>query len=88
MNCLGVDRCYQFAYRHLKKAADLGHANACCECGDLMYSGKGCVRPDKQRAYEWYEKGADRNSAKCLNAQALMLENGFDATLPDINHAI
>lgn len=76
-NGLGVDRCYTFAYKHLKRSADLGHANACSECGDLMYAGKGCQRPDKTRAYEWYEKGSELGSAKCMNSQALMLESDY-----------
>lgn len=46
-NGLGVDQCFKFAFRHFKLASDLDHANACAECGDLMYSGKGCLRPDK-----------------------------------------
>ena len=53
-NGLGVDQCFKFAFRHFKSAADLGHGNACAECGDLMYSGKGCLWPDKSKAYEFY----------------------------------
>jgi len=56
-NGLGVDQCFKFAFRHFKLAVDMSHANACAECGDLMYSGKGCVRPDKTKAYDFYEKG-------------------------------
>lgn len=87
-NGLGVEQCFKFAFKHLKHAADLGHANACAECGDLMYSGKGCIWPDKGKAYEFYEQGAKIGSAKCTNLQALMLEQGFNATMPDLEHAI
>lgn len=66
-NGLGVEQCFKLAFRHLKAAADLGHGNACAECGDLMYSGKGCLRPDKTKAYEFYEKGARIGSSKCMN---------------------
>jgi TPR repeat protein len=40
-NGLGIEKCFTFAYRHLKISAELGHGNACSECGDIAYAGLG-----------------------------------------------
>ena len=87
-NGLGVDQCFKTAFWHLKFASDMGHLNACAECGDLMYSGKGCLWSDKTKAYEFYERGSVLGSAWCMNLQALLLEQGFDAQMPDLERAV
>lgn len=80
----GVLRDMKTALRHYKKATQIGnHALAFLKCGDYYYS-----QNMKQNAMVCYQKAADRGEISALNNIALMLENGFDQVLPDIESAM
>uniref|UniRef100_A0A7S2RU95 Uncharacterized protein n=1 Tax=Rhizochromulina marina TaxID=1034831 RepID=A0A7S2RU95_9STRA len=54
----GLDQDLEAAHRHLKAAAQAGHADAMCSLGSLYYQGQGCEK-DLQAAFHWYQQAAE-----------------------------
>ena len=68
------------AFESFKKAADMGHAEACCYLGEY-YSG-GIAAPffggtgfpkDEAKGREWYQKGADRGDSDSKRRLAMLM---------------
>lgn len=61
--CYGKWGVHRKVAKHLRSAADLGHAEACDDLGLCYLNGIGGVEEDAETAVEWFRKAANRGYA-------------------------
>jgi TPR repeat protein len=81
---MGVDLCLRTALSYFKTGAEMGHANSNKKCADILYSGAGCLRPDKDLAYQYYEKAAGLGNIESINCLGIMNEKGWEMSSPNL----
>ena len=72
-------RAVRAALKLYLKAADMGHAEAQYECGEI-YSIGHKVPKDLTKALMWYEKAAEQGLARALRRCAEMYDKGHGTT--------
>ena len=72
--------CDEYAYKHYRKAAEAGLAEACYKLGDLLREGRGCAC-DLAEAFSWYKKAYDlgtNDTPVVWGSAALRLGRAFE----------
>ena len=84
---LGVEKDIASAFCFYKKAAKGNFVKAFKKCGDLLYTGFGNVKPDREEAFKWYHQASMIGDTEAFNCMGLMYEQGFGSNAPNIKEA-